>query len=280
MKSIFKAIALVLFSFTFFTACTPVPSGHVGVKVNMYGGSKGVDITELSPGKYWIGINEELHLFPTFTQTDNWAGSQRITFQTKEGLTVTGEVGASFYVKADKASVVFQKYRKGMGEISDLYLRNLVQDTLVKKAGGLEIESVYGAGKTDLLEQAHKLVAAEMDPLGIVVEKLYWIGNLGLPESVVKSINAKIAATQMAQQRENEVRQAEAEAAKDVAAAKGVADSILLKAEAQAKANKLLSDSITDRLVQYELVKTWDGVGPVVAGPNGTILDLNGVMKK
>lgn len=266
MKKLLKLFALALFSFTFFTACTPVPSGHVGVKVNMYGGDKGVDLTELGPGKYWIGYNEELHLFPTFTQTDNWEGKQQITFQTKEGLSVNAAVGASFYVKADKASVVFQKYRKGMGEISDLYLRNLVQDTLVKKAGDLEIESVYGAGKTKLLEDSHKVVAAEMEPLGIVVEKLYWIGNLGLPESVVKSINAKIAATQMAQQRENEVRQAEAEAAKVVAAAKGEADSVLLKAEAQAKANRLLEQSITPTLVQYKLAETWDGKLPTTTG--------------
>ena len=48
--------------------CSRVPPGYVGVKVNLLGGAKGVDTEELGVGRYFIGPNTELHLFPTFTQ--------------------------------------------------------------------------------------------------------------------------------------------------------------------------------------------------------------------
>ncbi len=53
-------------------ACSYVPAGNVGVKVNLLGSSKGVDAEELGVGRYWIGMNEQLFLFPTFMQNYTW----------------------------------------------------------------------------------------------------------------------------------------------------------------------------------------------------------------
>ncbi len=52
--------------------CSKVPAGNVGIKVYLLGKSKGVDTEELPVGRYWIGINEELYKFPTFTQNYVW----------------------------------------------------------------------------------------------------------------------------------------------------------------------------------------------------------------
>ena len=70
----------------------------------------------------------------------------------------------------------------------------------------------------------------------------------------------------MAQQRQNEVAQARAEAEKKVAEARGEAESVLLKAKAQAEANRELASSITDQLVQYRALDKWDGVLPRITG--------------
>ena len=98
------------------------------------------------------------------------------------------------------------------------------------------------------------------------MDKIYWIGEIRLPQTVIDSINAKNAATQMAQQRQNEVAQARAEAEKKVAEARGEAESVLLKAKAQAEANRELASSITGELVQYRALEKWDGVLPRMTG--------------
>ncbi len=117
-------------------ACEKVPAGNVGVKVYLLGGDKGVDTQELSPGRYWIGINEELYLFPTFAQNYTWTREwtddnedgkaqpaevvdESIKFQTVEGLNVSADVGITYNVDPTKVSVLFQKFRKGIDEITE-----------------------------------------------------------------------------------------------------------------------------------------------------------------
>lgn len=255
-------------------SCSKVPAGNVGIKVYLLGGSKGVDSEQLGPGRYWIGLNEELFLFPTFTQNYVWTkedsetspGDESITFQTREGLSINADVGISYNIQPDKVYLIFQKYRKGVDEITRVYLRNMVRDAFVTMSSSEPIETVYGTGKADLVKNVTNHVKSQVADIGINVEGIYLVGELRLPNSVVEAINAKIGATQKAQQRENEVRQAEAEAKKKIEEAKGEAASILEVANAQAQANKTLAESLTPELVRYKTVEKWDGVMPKYTG--------------
>ena len=49
---------------------------------------------------------------------------------------------------------------------------------------------------------------------------------------------------------------------------------ILTEAEAQAKANQLLAQSVTPTLVQYEMAKRWNGQMPQVAGSAMPMIQL------
>lgn len=269
MKKITKVAAGILL-LTALTACSKVPAGHVGVKVYLLGTNKGVDTEELGVGRYWIGMNEELYLFPTYMQNYTWTKApdetgtedESISFQTMDGMTANADVGISYSIEPTKVTRIFETYRRGVDEITDTFLRNMVRDSLVKQASNKPIEYVYGAGKADLIDAVQKDVQKQVADIGIRVDKIYWIGEIRLPETVITSINAKNAATQMAQQRQNEVAQARAEAEKKVAEAKGEADSILLRAQSQAEANKILAQSITSELVRYREIERWDGRYP------------------
>lgn len=259
-----KRLFLVLLMAVSMIACSKVPVGNVGVKVYLLGGEKGVDSVELSPGRYWIGYNEELYLFPTYTQTDKWVGNQAITFQSSEGMSVSANIGISYAVVPDKISSVFQKYRKGIEEISDLYLRQMVMDAFVNVGGTKPIEAVYGEGKAELIAEVEARVREQVEPLGIKVERIYWVGQPKLPNSVVDSINAKINATQKALLRENEIQQAKAEAQKAIETANGEAQSKLIVAKAEADAIRLRADALkqNQELVQLTIAERWDGKLP------------------
>jgi regulator of protease activity HflC (stomatin/prohibitin superfamily) len=279
MKKTLMKVLLAL-SFVLMAACSKVPAGNVGVKFDLYGGDKGVQTQELPPGRYYIGWNEELYTFPTFTQTYNWTASstegsrndESLTFGTIEGLSVNADVGITYHIAPDKVTKLFQKYRKGVDEITDIYLRNMVRDSLVKEASSIGVESVYGRGKADLIDAVQKDVAAQVNDIGIVIEKVYWIGNLRLPDNVTKAINSKIQATQMAEQRTNEVKQAEAEAQKEVAVANGQAASKLALATAEAKAITLRGDALRNNpgVAQLNWIEKWDGKLPQTQLGSGT----------
>lgn len=270
MKRFLIAITLLL------GACTYVPPGNVGVLVNAVGSQKGVDQQVLPVGRYWLTWNETLYLFPTFTQNYVWdkahseesPGDESISFQTEEGLGVNADIGISYHIDPSKVSMVFQKYRRGVHEITDTFLRNMVRDSLVKEASNLPIESVYGKGKTELIQKVQAYVAAQVADIGIVVEKIYWIGELRLPPNVTQSINAKIQATQMAQQRENEVAQATAEANKVIAVAKGNAEAVRIAAEADAKAFSIKGAALAANplLIQEIAIERWNGILPAING--------------
>ena len=269
-----RTIALMTVLVGSVAACSYVPAGNVGIKVNLLGGDKGVDSEVLGVGRYWIGWNEELYVFPTFMQNYVWTAGvdegspndESISFQTADGMTANADIGISYSIDPEKVSIIFQTYRRGVDEITDTFLRNMVRDALVKQASNKPIEYVYGAGKADLIAAVQKDVSDQVVSLGINIGKIYWIGEIRLPEVVLNSINAKNAATQMAQQRQNEVAQAKAEADKKIEDARGEAESILRVAEAQAKANKLLAESLTTEFVQYQAITKWDGQLPKMTG--------------
>lgn len=275
MSNFLKAVAVLLLATTF-VGCSKVPAGNVGVKVYLLGTSKGVDTEELGVGRYWIGINEELYLFPTFTQNYTWTHNseegdpedESISFQTMEGLTVNADVGISYHIAPDRVTDIFQKYRRGVDEITDVFLRNMVRDALVTVTSTRPIESVYGSGKADVMAAVEEMVREQVGPIGINVEKIYWIGNLRLPKSVVDAIDEKIKATQRAEQRRNEIAQAQAEAEKEIESARGVAEAKLAVARAEAEAIRLQGEALRQNpeVIRLRQIEKWDGTLPRITG--------------
>lgn len=268
--SLFALLALLV---SVVVSCSKVPSGYVGVKVYLLGSDKGVDTEELGVGRYLVGLNEELFLFPTFSQNYTWTGDQRLSFQTKEGMEVSADVGITYAIAPDMVTTIFQKYRKGIDEITDVYLRNMVRDALVTEAGSRTAEAVYGEGKAEILANVQERVRAQVEPFGINIERIYWIGAVQLPPNMTAALNAKLQATQMAEQRRNEIHQAEAEAEKERERAKGIADATLTVAIAEAEAIRLKADALraNSDVATLNAIDKWDGKLPTYMAGSGDL---------
>lgn len=269
-------VALVIILLIVVCNLSNVPAGYVGVKFNKFGSDKGVDIQEVGPGRYWVGFNQELYTFPTFTQTATWQRKgddpgEQLAFQSSQGLTVTADVGITYHIDPSKVTTVFTTYRKGTDEITDIVLRNLVRDALVRESSKLAIESIYSTDKTKLIDAVQAYVAVETAKVGIIVDKVYWIGELRLPDNVMKSINATVSAAQIGQQREAEVAQATAQANMKIQEARGEAESTKLKAQAEADAIKLRGDALRNNpgIAELNAIERWDGHLPVYMLGNG-----------
>ena len=286
MRSL-KLLVLMVAMIATLASCTRVPAGYVGVKVYLLGGSKGVDNVVLPVGRYWIGINEELYTFPTyqinyvFTQaaTEGSTDNEEFTFQTKEGMECSMDLGLAMHFDPESISKMFQTYRKGEPEIRGVVVRNAIRDALNKVAGAMPIEYVYGEGKGIMVDSVKEIVINDLAKTGIMIDKVYLIGSIRIPQSVKDALDAKVTATQLAQKAENEVQRATAEAQIAVAQAQGRSESVLIEAEAQAKANILLSKSVTPVLVNYKAIEKWNGSLPTVSGNNTPFVNLGGVSK-
>ncbi len=241
-----------------------IQPGYVGVVVDMLGDSKGVEAKELHVGMHWIAPWKSVYQFPIFEQNDTWEGDREgFNFQTSEGMAVAADIGITYHLRPDSIPAIFQRYRRGMDEITHVFIRNYIRDAINKSASRTKIEDLY-SGKESFFEDVEKHVREDLSPIGIELSRIYLIGRFHFPQTVIAALNAKIEAMQRAQQRENELREAEAEAKKQVAKAEGQARCVILQAESEAKANVVLAKSVTPELIQWQAVQKWDGKMPHV----------------
>lgn len=268
------AAVLTFFGVIYLIQLERVEAGYVGVRIDLLGGEKGVSAEEVGPGRYWIGFNEDLYLFPTFSQNYVWTqavteGSptdEGLSFQSVEGMDLGADVGITYSIDPTKVSALFQRYRKGIDEITSVYLRNMVRDALVREASSMKVNAIYGTGKNGLMDAVQNSVRTQVADYGIMVERVYLIGGLRLPPQVITAINDEISANSKSRQRENEIAQTQFEAQKEREAAEGRADAILITAKAQAEANRVLAASLTPEVLQQQGLDKWNGVLPTVTG--------------
>lgn len=276
-------IAIVI-GFVMLMFMQKVPAGYVGVKVDLLGSDKGVALKEVGPGRHFVGWNQELYLFPTFTQTTEWTADSRpgseedesLSFQTAEGMKITADIGLTYSIDPGKASDLFQRYRKGINEITDSYLRNYIRDALNSVCSTKKVEDAYGAGKEQIIAEAEARVRDAVKAHGINIEKIYPLGAFVLPPDVVDRLNEKIQRIQQAEAKEYQVREAIAEANFQREKARGEADAKMIQAEGEAKALDIIGKALAANpsLIQYESVKRWDGVLPQVSSGAGMIMQL------
>ena len=243
-----------------------IDPGYVGVVVDYFGTSQGVEPHELHVGVHLIPPWKTVYEFPIFQQNDTWEDKEDFQFQTSEGLSIRADIGISFHLTPSAVPSIFQKYRRGMHEISHVFIRNFIRDAVNMCASKLKIEDLYGPAKEQFFLTVEKHVRNDLTGIGINVDRIYLIGRFFFPDNVMAALNSKIEAIQRAQQRENELREAEAQAKKDIAQSQGKAQCIMLSARAQAEANRELAQSISPNLLEWEKTKKWDGVLPRYTG--------------
>jgi regulator of protease activity HflC (stomatin/prohibitin superfamily) len=261
--TILAIVSCISFLIGVFSIKTISP-GYVGVVVDMLGDSKGIENKEIHVGMHFIPPWKNVYQFPIFEQNNTWEGNHEgFNFQTSEGMAVSADVGITYHLRPECIPTVFQRYRRGMDEITNVFIRNYIRDAINKSASKTKIEDLY-SGKESFFEDVEMHVRSDLQPLGIELSRIYLIGRFHFPQNVIDALNSKIEANQRAQQRENELREAEAEAKKQVAKAEGQARCVILQAESEAKANLVLAKSVTPELIQWQAVQKWDGILPNV----------------
>ena len=141
-----------------------------------------------------------------------------------------------------------------------------------------EVVPTYPIG--EILPKREEIRKRAMTKLGdnlsryhIIVDDIYF-ANIRFSAGYEGAVEAKQVAQQQVETQKQVLAQREIEAQQKVATAKGEAESILVVAQGQAKANDALSRSISPILVQYKGVEKWNGILPQVSGGAVPFVDL------
>ena len=127
--------------------------------------------------------------------------------------------------------------------------------------------------REEIRQRAMKKLGDNLSRYHIIVDDIYF-ANIRFSPEYEGAIEAKQVAQQQVETQKQVLAQREIEAQQKVATAKGEAESILVVAQGQAKANDALSRSISPILVQYKGIEKWNGILPQVSGGAVPFIDL------
>ncbi|CAA9348307.1 MAG: hypothetical protein AVDCRST_MAG68-3524 [uncultured Gemmatimonadetes bacterium] len=266
------AIGALLLVLAMMSSATYINPGNVGIVIHKLGG--GIDPKPLGPGVHLRNpITTGIEEYPVFMQTlvltqgttDGSRQNDEINVNSVEGQPVSLDVSLSFELDPSKTPALYSTFRTDIESIQHGYVKQAIRQALQEVVGSEEIAAILGPKKAETVANAQALISRRLGIYGFMV-KQFTINEIRAPGAVMEAINTKNVMQQQALTAQNELQKNTFQAQGDSIKAAGRAMAILAEARAQAEANRLLSQSITPTLVQYEMTKRWDGKMPQVSG--------------
>lgn len=248
---------------------TIVPAGNTGVVLTL----GKVSSTSLSEG---------FHLRIPFVQQVEHMSNKIQVYSTpasavsKDLQTVNSNIAVNYKLVSDKSADMYQTV--GV-DYQTVLIAPVVQECMKSATAKYTAEQLI-TDRAAVGDEVKTALDDKLNAYGIYIEK-FNIVNFDFSAEFNSAIEAKQVAEQNLLKTETEQKQAitiaQAEAEKKVIQAEANANAILAEAEAQAEANRLLEESLSDKVIAYEQISKWDGVMPkVVAGDsNGMLINID-----
>ena len=253
-------VAVVLIA----SSLTIVPAGNTGV------------VTTL--GKVsTVSFQEGAHLKIPFIQSVENMSNKIQVYETpasavsKDLQTVSSTLAVNYRLISDKSPDMY----KNVGiEYQTVLMTPVVQECFKSVTANYTAEQLI-TERQKVGDEVKEALEEKLNDYGIYIEK-FNIVNFDFSEEFNNAIEAKQVAEQNLLKTKTEQEQAivvaNAQAEQKVISAKAEAEAILAEAQAQADANKLLEQSLTNKVIAYEQIQKWNGVMPKVTGSDGGML--------
>jgi regulator of protease activity HflC (stomatin/prohibitin superfamily) len=277
----FVGVMLLVLTILFFFFSVKVNPAEVAISVDLYGSDKGVELEVLGTGRnFYNAITHDVIKYPSYIQQGRY---KDLKFQDVDGLTVSADVAIDYKFVEEQIPQLYTEYRKEAGYITEIYFPTWIKNAMIEQSSKLQVDEIYGSKKEDFRNSVLEQLRGEFEPKGIFIENLYFTNGIQIPAAVLGRIDQKIKATQIAQQKQNELAAVEADVAKTLAKEAGDAKARLIEATSKAEANRLLNQSLSENVLRFKelevrsgVVKKWDGDLPdVVGNDGGFILDIS-----
>lgn len=248
------------------SACTIVSTGERGVRYNF--GRVSNDMLE--PGThvwipYFVGsktINVQTHPY-----------EQTLSSGTKDQQEVTNKITINMGISPDQVIHVVSEY--GSGDAVMDRVIPVIRDAVNAVTSRFNAEELL-TKRPEVKREIEELVRERVKSYGVHVQDVS-LTDLQYSKEYSAAIERKQVAEQAAKQAEYDTQKAKQEANSRVAEAEGQAKAMLTKAKAEAEANALKLKTLTEELIQYEMVQRWDGALPQVQSgtSGGFIMNFN-----
>lgn len=254
-----------------------IPTGYTGVRITF---------GQIDNRTVQNGFNWKIPFVQKISQVNNkqqdiaytgqvWSETSERTILYYEGVTVT------YTINSEKSAWIY-------ANISD-YKKNLISDSLVAsaiKSSSKELNSTDATNRGIIEPLAQEKIQEALNQKygdEVVFINKVVIANTDFEESYNQAIadkqTAQLAYEKQQIENKRQIEAAEAEAKVKTTQAKAEADAAVIKAQGEADANKLLNDSITEKILKQQYYEKWNGQLPSVVNSDSSnlILDIGNV---
>ena len=269
---IMSLFCCVIIAIILANSCTVVDSGEIGIKFHKwssneqdYGGVEGTC-------KGWVFYNpitSSVFTYPTYIQRKNY---EPFNVNAKDASVFKMDPTIAYRINPEKACDIFTKYRKGIEDLENGYIRTCIYEAYRTCANRYSSDSLM-SNRANFENDVRVRLESSLMAEGFIVEE--FTSQITPPESLAQMINEKNAAVQSALKAENKVKEAEAEAKIKIAEAKGAAEAMQIKADAEAYYNRTISASLSPLIIQEDWIEKWNGTVPTVVGGQNMMFDMS-----
>jgi len=181
-------------------------------------------------------------------------GDDAIRVLSSDGLEVVIDMTVLFRIVPEEAPNILRTIGQGY---RDVIVRPLVRTKIRDYAAYYDAVSLYSTKRDEFQQRLSDAIEKDFKERGLILEQVL-IRNINLPPSVKAAIEAKINAEQEAQKMKFVLDKERQEAERKRVEAQGIADY-----------QRILTASLTDKLLQYEQIKVQR---ELAASPNAKIV--------
>ena len=254
-KSFLSLLALLL---CLVNGVKSIPTGHTGV-VATFG--KVEDFT-LEAGIHFINPLSRV------IKIDNRTQKETVEFSAFSSDIQEVEVVYTLNYSIDKANAQNLYKTVGLNYYETVIQPKVIEN--VKKVMAQYTAEKLVASRSEVAQNIEKELTVDLAKYNINVVATS-IENFDFTDAFTNAVEAKQVAEQ------NKLK-SQTEAETSVIKAQAEADVKLIEAEATAKANDLLTESLTEDILQKLAIEKWDGKMPTVISDGSNILDLTGLV--
>lgn len=245
-KTIVYLGLILLISGVFSKCITIIKPGNVGVKV-LFGRVFENDILE--NGMHVINPLMDIEVFNSKTQNytmsgihdeGNKEGDDAIKVLSSDGLEITMDLSVLYKVNPKSAPKILKEIGS---DYQDVVIRPITRTRIRDNAVFYQAVDLFSARREEFQNRIFKTIQKDFEKRGLILEQLL-IRNITLPESVKKSIEAKINAEQESQKMQFVLAKEKQEAERKRVEAQGIADY-----------QKIISVGLSDNQLQFESIK-------------------------
>lgn len=253
---------LVLLLWVGMNSYTFVPANEVGIK---YSAFTGTSEETLSEGLAFKTPFDKVYTISTTVQEKS---IENLSVQTKDAQWVSMVINVKYQVNNSNAFKVFKNY-KTLDNLSNNLIANATQRSVEEITTKYNVMEVLGEERNSIYTEIENQLKERLAMEGVDLKFLTIVdtdAGTTIENAIAQEAVAKKAVETALQNQEK---------------AKIEAETKLIEAEGEAKANNVKTKALTDEVLLEMWIQRWDGKLPLVSdGEGGMMIDISSLMGK